>query len=63
MRCRRIGNKGRPACPLVQGPENPARLFRHYEMAAPAMFAGPSSEQNEELLKERHQFLITDPVD
>jgi len=37
--------------------ENRARLFLHYEMAAPAMFAGPSPEQDEELLKERHRFL------
>jgi AcrR family transcriptional regulator len=39
--------------------ENRARLFLHYEMAAPAMFAGPSPERDEELLKERHRFLTT----
>lgn len=39
--------------------ENRARLFLHYEMAAPAMFAGPSSERDEELLLERHRFLTT----
>lgn len=37
--------------------ENRARLFLHYEMAAPAMFAGPSPEQEEELLLERHRLL------
>jgi len=39
--------------------ENRARLFLHYEMAAPAMFVGPSPEDDEELLKERHRFLTT----
>jgi AcrR family transcriptional regulator len=39
--------------------ENRARLFLHYEMAAPAMFAAPSSEEDEELLVERHRFLTT----
>jgi len=43
--------------------ENRARLFLHYEMAAPAMFAGPSSERDAELLAERHQFLTTAHVD
>jgi len=43
--------------------ENRARLFLHYEMAAPAMFAGPSPERDEELLKERHRFLTTGHVD
>ena len=43
--------------------ENRARLFLHYEMAAPAMFAGPSSEDDDELLKERHRFLTTRCVD
>jgi len=37
--------------------ENRARLFLYYEMAAPAMFAGPSPERDEELLRERHRFL------
>jgi AcrR family transcriptional regulator len=37
--------------------ENRARLYLHYEMAAPAMFAGPSPEQDEKLLVERHRFL------
>ena len=37
--------------------ENRARLFLHYEMAAPAMFAGPTPERDEELLRERHRFL------
>ncbi|MDX1734433.1 MAG: TetR/AcrR family transcriptional regulator [Halioglobus sp.] len=37
--------------------ENRARLFLYYEMAAPAMFAGPSPEQDEQLLVERHRFL------
>jgi len=43
--------------------ENRARLFLHFEMAAPAMFAGPSPERDEELLKERHRFLTTGHVD
>ena len=37
--------------------ENRARLFLYYEMAAPATFAGPSPERDEELLEERHRFL------
>jgi AcrR family transcriptional regulator len=43
--------------------ENRARLFLHYEMAAPAMFAGPSTERDEDLMKERHRFLTTAHVD
>jgi AcrR family transcriptional regulator len=39
--------------------ENRARLFLHYEMAAPAMFAQPSPEREEELLMERHRFLTS----
>ena len=39
--------------------ENRARLYLHYEMAAPAMFAGPTPEQDEELLMERHRFLTS----
>jgi AcrR family transcriptional regulator len=39
--------------------ENRARLFLYYEMAAPAMFAAPSPEQEEQLLVERHRFLTT----
>ena len=38
--------------------ENRARLYLYYEMAAPAMFAGPSPERDEQLLEERHRFLI-----
>ena len=37
--------------------ESRARLFLYYEMAAPAMFARPSTEQDEQLLVERHRFL------
>jgi len=37
--------------------ENRARMFLYYEMAAPAMFAQPSPERDEELLMERHRFL------
>lgn len=37
--------------------ENRARLYLHYEMAAPAMFADLSPEQDEQLLIERHRFL------
>lgn len=37
--------------------ENRARLYLHYEMAAPAMFAGPSPDVDEQLLMERHRFL------
>jgi len=43
--------------------ENRARLFLYFEMGAPAMFAGPSPERDEELLKERHRFLTTAHVD
>jgi AcrR family transcriptional regulator len=43
--------------------ENRARLYLHYEMAAPAMFAGPTPEQDEQLLVERHRFLTTARVD
>jgi AcrR family transcriptional regulator len=43
--------------------ENRARLFLYFEMGAPAMFAGPSPERDEELLKERHRFLTTAQVD
>ena len=43
--------------------ENRARLYLHYEMAAPAMFAGPSAEQDEALLKARHRFLTTARVE
>ena len=39
--------------------ENRARLYLHYEMAAPAMFASPDAERDEELLVERHRFLTT----
>jgi len=43
--------------------ENRARLFLYFEMGAPAMFAGPTPERDEELLKERHRFLTTAHVD
>jgi len=43
--------------------ENRARLFLHYEMAAPAMFAGPDAERDEQLLVERHRFLTTARID
>ena len=43
--------------------ESRARLFLYYEMAAPAMFAAPSPELDEELLQERHRFLTTARVD
>jgi AcrR family transcriptional regulator len=43
--------------------ENRARLYLHYEMAAPAMFAGLSPEQDEQLLVERHRFLTSARVD
>lgn len=43
--------------------ENRARLYLHYEMAAPAMFAAPSPEKDEQLLVERHRFLTTARVD
>jgi AcrR family transcriptional regulator len=39
--------------------ENRARLFTHYEMAAPAMFAAPGPELDEKLIVERHRFLTT----
>jgi AcrR family transcriptional regulator len=41
--------------------ENRARLFLYFEMGAPAMFAGPTPERDEELLLERHRFLTTAP--
>ncbi len=43
--------------------ENRARLFLNYEITAPAMFAKPSSERDEQLLVERHRFLTTAHVD
>ena len=43
--------------------ENRARLYLHYEMAAPAMFASPDAERDEELLVERHRFLTTAHLD
>lgn len=43
--------------------ENRARLYLHYEMAAPAMFTGPSAEREEQLLLERHRFLTAAHVD
>lgn len=39
--------------------ENRARLFLYYEVAAPAMVTGLSSEMCEQLLMERHRFLTT----
>jgi AcrR family transcriptional regulator len=39
--------------------DNRARLYLHYEMAAPAMFSGPTPERDEELLMERHRFLTS----
>ena len=63
MSYRRIGNKGRPGCPLVQSPGYRARSFMHFEMDAPAMFLGPLPKRDEELLKERHRFLTTGHVD
>lgn len=39
--------------------ENRARLFLHYEMAAPAMFVNPDAERDKQLLLERHRFLTT----
>jgi AcrR family transcriptional regulator len=41
--------------------ENRARLYLHYEMAAPAMFAGPSPDRDDQLLIERHRFLTAGP--
>lgn len=43
--------------------ENRARLYLNYEMAAPAMFAGPSPEEDERLLMERHRFLTAARVE
>jgi AcrR family transcriptional regulator len=40
-----------------------ARLFLYYEAAAPAMFAGLSPGQDEELLLKRHRFLTAGHVD
>lgn len=39
--------------------ENRARLYLHYEMTAPSMFAGSSRKHDEELLEVRHRFLTT----
>jgi AcrR family transcriptional regulator len=39
--------------------ENRARLFLHYEAAAPAMFYDQTKEQDEALLVARHLFLTT----
>jgi len=39
--------------------ENRARLFLHYEAAAPAMFYSQTKEQDEALLVARHLFLTT----
>lgn len=39
--------------------ENRARLYLGFEMSAPAMFAGPKPELDEQLLIERHRFLTT----
>jgi len=39
--------------------ENRARLWLYYESAAPAIFAGPLPEKDEQLLLERHRFLTT----
>lgn len=43
--------------------ENRARLYLHYEMTAPAMFAGPSPERDKQLLIERHRFLTAARVE
>ena len=43
--------------------ENRARLFLHYEMAAPAMFAKLTAEEDNKLLIERHRFLTTTKTD
>lgn len=43
--------------------ENRARLFVHYEMSAPTMFASLSPERDEQLLLERYRFLTTARVD
>ena len=43
--------------------ENRARLYLYYEMAAPAMFAAPSAEHDDELLEQRHRFLTTARVE
>jgi AcrR family transcriptional regulator len=37
--------------------ETRARLFQHYEMAAPAMFAKPTPELDEQLILERYRLL------
>ena len=37
--------------------ESRARMFLHYEMAAPMMFASPSPERDEQLIRDRHRFL------
>jgi AcrR family transcriptional regulator len=39
--------------------ETRARLFQHYEMVAPAMFAKPTPELDEKLLHERYRLLTT----
>jgi len=39
--------------------KNRARLFLHYEAAAPAMFYALTKEEDEKLLVERHRFLTT----
>ena len=38
--------------------ENRARLYLYYEMSEPAMFAAQSAEMEEQLILERHRFLI-----
>lgn len=43
--------------------ENRARLFLYYEVAAPAIFAELTPEQEEQLLLERYRFLTTAHVD
>jgi hypothetical protein len=43
--------------------ENRARLFLYYEIAAPALFAELSPEQEEKLLVERHRFLTSAHID
>lgn len=43
--------------------ENRARLFLYYAVAEPGMFASPSPEQEQQLLKERHRFLTTARID
>jgi len=39
--------------------DNRARLFLHYEAAAPGMFYALTKEEDEKLLVERHRFLTT----